>query len=101
MTATYSSSSPWAKTKNVRGEYLDILTIRPVPAEQDDILYEVEPQYTYRPDLLSYDLYGTPKLWWVFAQRNIDTIKDPIYDLVPGVSIYLPKITHLKRLLGI
>jgi len=99
--ATYSASSPWGKTPKVQGRYLDLLNIRSVPSEADDILYEVEPQYNHRPDLLAYDLYGTPKLWWVFAQRNMDTIKDPVYDLVPGVKIYLPKVTHLKSLLGI
>lgn len=101
MAASYSSSSPWGKTSFVAGEYLDILNIRAVPAEADDLLYEVESQYTHRPDLLAYDLYGTPKLWWVFAQRNMDVIKDPIYDLRPGTKIYLPKITHLKSILGI
>ena len=81
--------------------YLGYFQIRPVPAEADDVLYEVEAQYTYRPDLLAYDLYGSAKLWWVFAQRNMDTIKDPVYDLVPGVQIYLPKGAALKTLLGI
>jgi hypothetical protein len=100
MAANYASTSPWAKTKFSRNS-LEIMQIRPVPAEDDDVLYEVESQYTHRPDLLSYDLYGTPKLWWVFAQRNMDTIKDPIYDLRAGVKIYLPKITHLKTILGI
>jgi hypothetical protein len=99
--ASYTASSPWGKTGSVRGRHLDILNIRPVPAEDDDILYEVESQYTHRPDLLSYDLYGTPKLWWVFAQRNMDVIKDPIYDLRAGVKIYLPKVTSLKTLLGL
>lgn len=100
MAANYSASSPWNKTKFSNG-YLEIMQIRPVPAEDDDVLYEVEPQYTHRPDLLAYDLYGSPKLWWVFAQRNMDTIKDPIYDLNAGVKIYLPKLTHLKSILGI
>ena len=65
------------------------------------MLYEVEAQYTHRPDLLAYDLYGSAKLWWVFAQRNMDTIKDPVYDLIPGVQIYLPKGQALKTLLGV
>ena len=71
------------------------------PAEADDVLYEVAPQYNHRPDLLAYDLYGSPKLWWVFAQRNMNTIKDPVFDLESGVKIFLPKGDKLKRLLGI
>jgi len=99
--AQYESTSPWNKTVVRNGRYLDVLTIRPVPAEPDDILYTVQTQYTYRPDLLAYDLYGSEKLWWVFAQRNMDVLKDPVYDLVPGVKIYLPKGENLAQQLGI
>ena len=99
--ASYDSNSPWFNTDVINGQYLDLLSIRPVPAESDDILYKVETQYTYRPDLLAYDLYGSHKLWWVFAQRNMEIIKDPVYDLVPGVEIYLPKGSSLSKVLGI
>ena len=78
-----------------------MLSIRPVPSEADDFKYTIESQYTHRPDLLAYDLYGTPKLWWVFVQRNMSVIKDPIYDFVAGTTIYIPKKTNLQRFLGI
>lgn len=99
--ANYASTSPYNKTSVLNGEYLDILKIRPVPKEDDDVLYEVQPQYTHRPDLLAYDVYGSAKLWWVFAQRNMDTIKDPIFDLVAGTQIYLPKKAKLEKILGL
>ena len=99
--ANYLKTSPYANTTvNPSGE-LGILKIRPVPADDDDFLYEIEPQYTHRPDLLAFDLYGTSKLWWVFAQRNMDIIKDPIYDIEAGTKIYIPKAANLKRFLGI
>jgi hypothetical protein len=97
--ATYDTLSPWYNTV-IKNDYLDVLTIRPVSAESDDYFYTVEPQYTYRPDLLAYDLYGTHKLWWVFMQRNIDVIQDPIFDFVPGLQIYIPKNSKLKQVLG-
>jgi len=50
---------------------------------------------------LAFDLYGKPALWWVFAQRNMSIIKDPIYDFVPGVKIFLPKKTNLEKFLGV
>ena len=99
--ANYSASSPWYRTPFTNDGNLDVLKIRAVPADSDDTLYVLEPQYTHRPDLLSYDLYGTPKLWWVFANRNMDVIKDPIYDFRAGVSIFLPKAEPLKKSLGI
>lgn len=99
--ATYSKTSPWAKTNINKSGELGILKIRAVPAEDDDILYEIQPQYNHRPDLLAYDLYGSAKLWWVFAQRNIDVLKDPVYDFEPGVKIYLPKNSLLKKALNL
>jgi len=97
----YESSSPWFNTTFQGNSYLDILNIRAVPSDDDDILYVVQPQYAYRPDLLSYDLYGTKNLWWVFAQRNMEILKDPVNDLVPGLQIYLPKGDALARQLGV
>lgn len=99
--ANYTSSSPWNKTKTVSGQYLDILQIRPIPAEPDDVLYTIEVQYTHRPDLLAYDMYGDKDLWWVYAQRNMDTLKDPVFDFEAGTEIYVPKGPSLKRLLGV
>lgn len=100
MAAIYSNSSPWYIT-NITNNYLDILSIRPVAADTDDFLYTIESQYTYRPDLLAYDLYGDPALWWVFIQRNLDMLQDPIFDFVPGTQIYIPKNSSLRTVLGL
>lgn len=100
MAANYPNTSPWNLT-NFRPGYLDYFNIRPVAAEDDDILYEIESQFNFRPDLLSEYLYDTPKLWWVFAQRNMDIIRDPIFDFRSGVEIFVPKKTGLFRLLGL
>lgn len=96
----YSKTSPYYQTEVVNG-YLDTLTFRDLPEERDDILFEITNVYEHRPDLLAYDLYNDSKLWWVFAVRNKSKLKDPIYDMVPGKKIYLPKLTTLKKVLGI
>lgn len=98
--ATYSQTSPWYTTK-VRQNYLDVLIIRPVSSEPDDFLYTIEAQYANRPDLLAYDLYGDAGLWWVFTQRNMDVLQDPVFDFNPGVQIYIPKKSSLTKVLGI
>jgi hypothetical protein len=100
MATTYTKSSPYSTTKQNK-VYLELLSIRPVPSEPDDFRYVIESQYKHRPDLLAYDLYGNPKLWWVFVQRNMSVIKDPIYDFEPGTVIYLPKRSNLEKFLGI
>lgn len=98
--ATYSKSSPYSATKQ-NNLYLELLTIRPVPSESDDFLYVIESQYQYRPDLLAYHLYGNSKLWWVFTQRNMEVLKDPIFDFRAGQSIYCPKKSNLTKFLGV
>ena len=100
MPASYNTLSPWYTT-TVKQDYLDILKIRPVPAASDDFLYTIESQYTNRPDLLAFDLYGDAALWWVFIQRNLDVLQDPIFDFVPGVKIYIPKGGQLRTTLGL
>ena len=100
MSATYDNTSPWFTTPTAQ-DYLDLLTIRPVSADPDDFLYTIEAQYTYRPDLLAYDLYGDQKLWWVFIQRNLDVLQDPILDFVPGKQIYICKNSSLRTVLGL
>jgi alpha-L-fucosidase len=100
LMAKYSSTSPYFSTPQ-NSINLEPLVIRPFAIEEDDQLYTIERTYAYRPDLLSFDLYGTPRLWWVFAQRNPDQIEDPIYDFKPGVVIQLPKQATVTRDLGI
>ena len=98
--ARYSATSPYFTT-NEFSNFLDILSPRAITAELDDQPYTIERTYAYRPDLLAYDLYGTPRLWWVFAQRNPDEIEDPIYDFKPGVTIQLPKPANISNDLGV
>jgi hypothetical protein len=96
----YSRVSPYFNTSQ-NNLYLELISMRPVPAEPDDILYTIEPQYENRPDLLAFYLYGKASLWWVFVQRNMEVIKDPIYDFESGKQIYLPKKSNLERYLGV
>ena len=100
MATNSKTLGPYGTTNITSSGYLDIMKIRAVPAASDDILYEITSSYTHRPDLLAYDLYGEKNLWWIFAQRNLDVIKDPIYDYVAGTKIYLPQGQKLRQLLG-
>ena len=98
--AAYSNTSPYYVTPE-NTISLDFFVPRPITAQEDDVVYTIDRTYAFRPDLLAYDLYGTSRLWWVFAQRNPDANEDPVYDFEPGVSIRLPKFSNLKNDLGI
>jgi len=75
----------------IKDFYLDIWVEREVPITDSDELYIISAKYDKRPDLLSYDIYGTEELWWVFSVRNKDILIDPIEDFVAGTEIYIPK----------
>jgi len=98
--AEYAKTSPWFKTP-MNNNYLDLLEARAIPVNSTDYTYEIESQFRHRPDLLSSNLYDTPKLWWVFAQRNPSILKDPIFDFEPGTIIYIPRADILKASLGV
>ena len=98
--AKYSATSPYFKTPQTDTN-LGIFVPRTITAEGDDQTYTIERTYAYRPDLLAFDLYGTPRLWWVFAQRNPDQIEDPIYDFKPGVTIQVPKSENISKDIGV
>jgi hypothetical protein len=97
--ANYDATSPYYQTQYSQF-FLDVMVNRPIPKESDDILTTIPLTYQYRPDLMSYDLYGTASLWWVFYQRNPNTLTAPPLDFKAGVQIYLPKESTLKNTLG-
>lgn len=99
MAAIYDSTSPYFNTRYEQF-YLDIMVNRAIPKEVDDRLFKINQTYQYRPDLLAYDLYQQSTLWWVFYQRNPNTLSSPPWDFEAGKSIYLPKIATLRSVLG-
>jgi hypothetical protein len=98
--ATYTKYSPYATT-DVYGNFLDVLNYRSIPKYSLDVLYIIDSMYNNRPDLLAADLYESSALWWVFAVRNPDVLKDPIYDFTEGKKIYIPTKETISTELGI
>ena len=100
MAQNYKRSSPYFGTEQF-GNYLDVMKYRRIPRSKDDVIYQIQPVYNNRPDLLAHDLYGDAGLWWVFMARNPNNIVDPIFDFSAGVSIYLPKKSNINTALGL
>lgn len=98
--AQYTASSPYFLT-GYSQFFLDTMINRPIPRLSDDILFKINDTYQYRPDLLAYDLYTDSQLWWVFYQRNPNTLTAPPWDFAKDVEIYLPKIATLRSRLGL
>ncbi len=97
----YPPTSPYYRTEIVNKQYLDVMINRPIPGDPTDVYWAITSQYNLRPDLLAFDLYNDSRLWWVFAQRNPNRLKDPLFDFISGVEIYIPKMTTLQASLKI
>jgi len=100
MAATYSKSSPYYNTPTW-GIFLDTWEGKTISPDVTDARYQIDSVYNCRPDLLAYDLYKDTNLWWVFAVRNPNVLKDPLMDFVTGTVIYVPTPTVVKNSLGL
>lgn len=81
--------SPYSSTP-IKNNYRDIMVKPFIETSLDDTEYIIEKKYEYRPDRLAHDIYGDESLWFVFQLRNMDVIKDPIFDFKTGKKIYIP-----------
>ena len=97
--ATYNATSPYYTT-GYSQFFLDTMVNRPIPGQSDDLPFTINQTYQYRPDLLAFDLYDNAGLWWVFYQRNPNTLTKPPLDFVIDTLIYVPKLSTLRSVLG-
>lgn len=94
----YKPHSPWSKTSILYGKVLDIQKKRYLAKDPLDEEVSIPQHMDRRPDLMSYEKYGTAKYWWVFAHRNPDLIIDPINDFVAGTTIRIPSRKNLDKM---
>ena len=98
---SYPKTSPYYTTSTVKSQFLDVMNPRTVPSSSKDSYWAITTTYNLRPDLLASDLYGDSKLWWVFAERNPNTLKDPLLDFTTGTKIYIPQPDAIRSTLGL
>ena len=95
----YPPFSPYAVTPQ-SSWYIGRYKHRSILSDPDDSKLVVDLKHQYRPDLLSNDLYGTPVYWWIFMLRNMNVIRDPIWDMKVGIEIYYPTFERLSKVIG-
>ena len=100
MSITYSKQSPYFGTPTF-GNFLDVSNLRKITKNASDEVYTINNVYNLRPDTLASDLYGDPRLWWIFAMRNPNVLKDTLFDFTIGKTIYLPNKDSLMSDLGL
>lgn len=90
--------NPYKSTPILDDRYLDLYVAVRLPIDPFDEEYTIEQKYDRRPDLYSYDKYGTSKYWWVFIKRNMNAMNDPINDFTAGKTIKIPSLKNLEKL---
>lgn len=98
---SYPATSPYFMSTIVNNQFLDVMINRTIPGDPTDVYWQITTVYNLRPDLLAHDLYNDSRLWWIFAQRNPNTLKDPLFDFTTGTGIFIPKMNVLRTALGI
>lgn len=68
-----------------------------VPRSTEDKFYTVEANHENRLDLISNEVYGTPRLWWVIAYAS--NIVDP-FDIPIDTILRIPPRDTIYKLIG-
>lgn len=97
--AQYNTQSFLKNAEVIDDRFLGLNALPKISQSTKDEIYQIGTGYDERPDLLAHQIYGNSQLWWVFALRNPDIIKDPIRDFKAGISIILPSEASVRRLL--
>lgn len=100
MAESYRPDSFLQNTELRAGRFLGVNQLPKIPRTVNDEVYVIGHGYEQRPDLLAHELYGNSRLWWVFALRNPDVIKDPIRDFRTGISIVLSPRSVVDSVVG-
>lgn len=96
---SYSKTSPYGSTPQ-SNRFIGRYVHRQIKPDSGDKLVTLDSRHEYRPDLLSQEQYGTPEYYWVFMCRNMNIIRDLIWDFTAGTVIVVPSISHIKSIAG-
>jgi len=94
----YKENSPWNSTSVIDSTILDIMKKRFIYKDPYDEVYTIPQEFDERPDLCSYEFYGTAKYWWIFAHRNPDIILYPIRGFTTGTVIRIPSKDNISKM---
>jgi len=99
MATTYKSNSNYSRTtqnKKFLNYYVPPLNTSTLQPDSSIVL---RAKHHKRPDILSSELYGTPRLWWVFRYYNVNSLRDPVNDFVSGLEISYPNKATIEGLI--
>jgi hypothetical protein len=98
--ANFHRKDSFLKNSSVYDIFLDVSKMPSVPQNVSDEKYIIEPAYDQRPDLFAFDRFGSSRVWWIVALRNLDVLVDPIRDFKAGTEISVPSKNTVETLTG-
>tara|TARA_Y100001972_G_scaffold129079_1_gene194008 strand:+ start:4473 stop:4772 length:300 start_codon:yes stop_codon:yes gene_type:complete len=98
--AKFHRADSFLKNTGVYDIFLDVSKMPSVPRNVQDEKYIIEAKYDQRPDLFAHDRFGSSRVWWIVALRNIDTLIDPVRDFKAGTEIAVPSKNTVETLIG-
>lgn len=81
---------------DLNAEGIEFLVLRKalkLEPDAGDTYITITQEYLKRPDLISFNAYGTPRLWWALYEFN--NIQDPIFGLRIGQLFRIPALDRL------
>ncbi len=97
MPSKYKKPSLYSNTP-IKNWYLGHWPGINVNPSLNDEPYIIPAKYNLRPDLAAYHFYGSTTYWYVFALRNKNVLKDPIFDFIAGREIIIPNKKSIEGL---
>lgn len=79
-------------------KFLESIKIKGIRESEDDRFHRVDSGEVNRMDLIAYNYYDNPRLWWVIAYAN--NIKNPL-EIKSGDILRIPSINTLYGYGGI
>lgn len=73
---------------------------RSIPPASGDREFTITHAYALRPDKLAAELYGSAHLGEVFMLRNMNLLRDPVFDFVEGLTIVVPSPDTVRAIFG-
>lgn len=70
-----------------------------LPYDSTDYYMVIPTKYDLKPGGLAKELYGNPRLLWVFSVMNREIITDPLFDFRAGIIIRVPTKERIESLL--
>jgi len=62
-----------------------------IPESGQDLFLSIEGKHIKRPDLISFESYGRPELFW--AIMDINNVRQPLFDLRVGQQLRIPPLS--------